>query len=100
LETYSLSPDRRAEAVFFARRQPNGTIRSAGQIELGLRREIVEELEQWLAELPSRQRGAAAWYPAEVTVIASVHGLPGEKRDHAETAPGARAEEASLTPLA
>jgi hypothetical protein len=33
-------------------------------------------------ELPARRRGAVAWYPAEVSVIASVHGLPdGPVRD-------------------
>jgi hypothetical protein len=29
-----------------------------------------------LVDLPARRRGAAAWYPADVTVIASLHGLP------------------------
>jgi hypothetical protein len=70
------SPEGRTEAVFVARRQPDGTVKSAGAIELGLRREIVQQLEQRLAGLPSRQRGAITWYPAEVSVIASVHGLP------------------------
>lgn len=50
-------------------------LRSAGAIELGLRHEILEELEQRLAALPVCRRGAVAWYPAEVSVIASVHGL-------------------------
>jgi hypothetical protein len=61
--------------VFVARRQPDGTIKAAGAIELGLRREILDELEDRLADLPARRRGAIAWYPAEVSVIASVHGL-------------------------
>jgi bifunctional non-homologous end joining protein LigD len=69
------SPKARTKAVFVGRRQPDGTIRSAGAIELGLQREIVEELEQRLAEFPSHCRGAVAWYPPEVSVIASVHGL-------------------------
>jgi bifunctional non-homologous end joining protein LigD len=70
------SPDGRTEAVFVAHRQPDWTIKSAGPIELRLRHEILQELGQQLAELPSRQRGAVAWYPAEVSVVASVHGLP------------------------
>jgi hypothetical protein len=37
---------------------------------------MIEELEQRLAELPARRRGAVAWHPAEVSVIAFVHGLP------------------------
>ena len=47
----------------------------AGAIELGLRRETVDELEQRLAELHPRRRGRVAWYPAKVSVLASVHGL-------------------------
>jgi hypothetical protein len=61
--------------VFVARRLSDGSVRSAGAIQLGLRREILEELEQRLAELPFRRRGAVAWCPAEVSVIASLHGL-------------------------
>ena len=39
-------------------------------------------LERRLAELPARRRGAVAWYPAEVSVVASLHGLPdGPVRD-------------------
>jgi hypothetical protein len=62
--------------VFVARRLPDGTVRSAGTIEMGLRPEMLEELEQRLAPLPSCQRGAVTWYPPEVSVIVSVHGLP------------------------
>jgi hypothetical protein len=62
--------------VFVARRLPDGTVRSAGAIELGLRRETIQELEELLGELPARRRGAVTWYPAEVSVIASLHGLP------------------------
>jgi hypothetical protein len=62
--------------VFVARRLPDGTVRSASAIELGLSREMLEVLGQRLGELPPRQRGAVAWYPADVSVVASVHGLP------------------------
>jgi hypothetical protein len=42
----------------------------------------MQELDRRLAELPARRRGAVAWYPAEVSVVASVHGLPdGAVRD-------------------
>jgi bifunctional non-homologous end joining protein LigD len=76
------SRDGRTEVVYVARRLPDGSMRSAGVIELGLRREIVEDLEQRLATLPVRRRGALSWYPAEVSVIASVHGPPdGPVRD-------------------
>ncbi len=76
------SSEGRTEAVFVARRLPDGSTRSAGAVELGLRGEVVEDLEQRLAELPVRRRGAVAWYPAEVSVIVSVHGLPdGPVRD-------------------
>jgi hypothetical protein len=50
-------------------------MRNAGAIELGLSADLVQELEERLVELPARRRGAVAWYPAEVSVIASVHGL-------------------------
>jgi bifunctional non-homologous end joining protein LigD len=69
------SPDGRAEAVFVARRQADGSLSRAGSIELGLRGELVDRLEQQLAELPKRRRGPVAWYPAQVSVIASCHGL-------------------------
>jgi hypothetical protein len=78
----ALPPEGRVEAVFVARRLPDGSTRGAGSIELGLRAEVVVDLEQRLAGLPVRRRGAVAWYPAEVSVIASGHGLPdGPVRD-------------------
>jgi hypothetical protein len=58
------------------RHHPDGSFTGAGSIELGLHRELVERLEARLAELPARQRGTVAWYPAEVSVVASLHGLP------------------------
>ena len=64
------------DAIFVARRHPDGSFTGAGSIELGLHRELVERLEARLAELPARRRGAVAWYPAEVSVVASLHGLP------------------------
>ena len=64
------------EAIFVARRHPDGSFTGAGSIELGLHRELVERLEARLAELPARRRGTVAWYPAEVSVVASLHGLP------------------------
>jgi bifunctional non-homologous end joining protein LigD len=76
------SREGRAEAVFVARPLPDGTLSSAGSIELGLRRNLVDELEQRLLALPTRRRGSIAWYPAAVSVLASVHGLPdGPVRD-------------------
>jgi bifunctional non-homologous end joining protein LigD len=69
------SPEGRTEAVFVARRQPDGSLTRAGSIELGLSPEIIEDLEQRLSELPTRKRGRVAWYPPEVSVIVSVHGL-------------------------
>jgi bifunctional non-homologous end joining protein LigD len=76
------SAEGRTEAVFVARRRLDGSIRTAGAVELGLDRELLDDLEQRLAELPSRRHGAVAWYPPEVSVIASVHGLPdGPVRD-------------------
>jgi bifunctional non-homologous end joining protein LigD len=62
------------EAIFVARHQSDGSFSGAGAVELGLRRELVEHLEGRLAELPARQRGAVAWYPAEVSVVASLYG--------------------------
>jgi bifunctional non-homologous end joining protein LigD len=64
------------EAIFVARPQPDGSFICAGSIELGLRPELIRVLEQQLAELPVRRRGALAWYPAVVSVLASLHGLP------------------------
>jgi bifunctional non-homologous end joining protein LigD len=76
------SRDGRAESVFVARRLPDGSFTGAGSIELGLRADVVHELERRLGALTARRRGAIAWYPAEVSVIASVHGLPdGPVRD-------------------
>jgi hypothetical protein len=46
------SAEVRAAAVFVARRLPDGTVRSAGAIELGLRREIVQEIDEPVADLP------------------------------------------------
>jgi bifunctional non-homologous end joining protein LigD len=63
------------EAIFVARHQPDGSLTGAGSIELGLHRELIERLEDRLEELPPRRRGVIAWYPAEVSVVASVHGL-------------------------
>jgi hypothetical protein len=70
------------EAIFVARHQHDGSFTGAGAVELGLHRDLVEDLECRLADLPACRRGAVAWYPAEVSVIASVHGLPdGPVRD-------------------
>ena len=68
-------PDGRPEALFVARQLADGSVIRAGSIELGLRPELMQALEQRLAELPARHRGAVAWYPPEVSVVASVHGL-------------------------
>jgi bifunctional non-homologous end joining protein LigD len=62
------------EAIFVARRHPDGSFMCAGSIVLGPHRELVERLEARLAELPARRRGAVTWYPAEVSVVASLHG--------------------------
>jgi bifunctional non-homologous end joining protein LigD len=70
------------DALFVARRHPDGGFTGAGAVELGLDRDLVEHLESRLALLPVRRRSAVAWYPAEVSVVASVHGLPnGPVRD-------------------
>ena len=70
------------EAIFVARRQPDGSLTRAGSIELGLHRELVERLERRLASLCPDRRGSLTWYPVEVSVIASLHGLPdGPVRD-------------------
>ena len=64
----------RIDAILVARRHPDGSLTGAGAIELGLHRELLDLLESRLAKLPRRRRGAVAWYPAEVSVIASLHG--------------------------
>jgi bifunctional non-homologous end joining protein LigD len=64
----------RVEAIHVARRLEDGSFAGAGSIELGLRRELVNVLEQRLANLAPRRRGAVTWYAAEVSVTASVHG--------------------------
>ena len=70
------------EALVVARQCADGSVIRAGSIELGLRPELMQALEQRLAELPARHRGAVDWYPPEVSVVASVHGLPdGAVRD-------------------
>jgi hypothetical protein len=40
-----------------------------------MHRDLVERLEIRLAELLARRRGVVAWYPAAVSVVASLHGL-------------------------
>jgi bifunctional non-homologous end joining protein LigD len=67
--------DGRVEAIHVARRSEDGSFSGAGSIELGLRTELIDVLEQRLAEFPRRRRGAVTWYPAEVSVVASLHGL-------------------------
>ena len=68
--------------MFVARALPDGSLVGSGSVELGLGRELIDQLEERRAELPRRRRGSASWYPAEVSVIASVHGLPdGTVRD-------------------
>jgi hypothetical protein len=70
------------EAVFVARGLPDGSLGSAGTIELGLGHERIDQLEERVAELAAEAHGPVSWYPAEVSVIASVHGLPdGPVRD-------------------
>jgi bifunctional non-homologous end joining protein LigD len=69
-------PDGRTEAVFVARQLEDGSLSRAGSIELGLRPELMRELDLRLADLPARRRGAVFWYPPEVSVVASVHGPP------------------------
>ncbi len=68
-------PDGRTEALFVARQLDDYSLLRAGSIELGLRPDLMQELDRRLAELPARRRGAIAWYPPVVSVIASVHGL-------------------------
>ena len=69
-------------ATFFARHQPDGSFTGAGAVELGPHRELIERLDDGPSELPSRCRGAVAWYPAEVQWIASLYGSPdGPVRD-------------------
>ena len=70
------TPEGQVKAIFVARPQPDGSFTGAGAVELGLHRELVERLELRLGELPARRRGAVAWYPAEVSVVASLHGPP------------------------
>jgi hypothetical protein len=66
--------DGQVEAIFVARHQPDGSIAGAGAVELGLHPELIDRLERRLAEMPACRRGTVAWYPAEVSVIASLHG--------------------------
>jgi hypothetical protein len=72
--------------VFVACRMVDGTIRSAGAIDLGLSRDIVEELEQRLAELPVRRLSAVASYLPEVSVLTSTHGLTRRSRPRRDPA--------------
>ena len=68
-------PDGRTEALFVARQLDDDSLIRAGSIELGLRPDLMQELDRRLAELPARHRGSVSWYPPEVSVVASVHGL-------------------------
>ena len=64
------------EGIHVARRLPDGSFAGAGSIELGLHPDLIDILEQRLAELPPRRRGALTRYPAQVSVTASLHGPP------------------------
>jgi len=64
----------RIDAIRVARRLPDGAFAAAGTIELGLAPDLLAVLEPRLAELRPRRRGPVTWYPAEVSVRASVHG--------------------------
>jgi bifunctional non-homologous end joining protein LigD len=76
------SQEGHVKAIFVARHQPDGSFIGASSIELGLHRELVELVDERLGELPFRRRGSVAWYPAEVSVIASLHGpVDGPVRD-------------------
>ena len=68
-------PDGRTEALFVARQLDDDALLRAGSIELGLRADLMQELDRRLAELPARRRGSVSWCPPEVVVVASVHGL-------------------------
>jgi bifunctional non-homologous end joining protein LigD len=68
--------DGRPEAIHVARRRDDDSFTRAGSIELGLGPELIDQLERRLAQLPPRRRGPITWYPAEVSVVASVHGPP------------------------
>jgi hypothetical protein len=49
---------------------------------MGLTSKLVASLEQQLSGGGGRRSGAITWYPAEVCVLASLHGLPhGPVRD-------------------
>jgi hypothetical protein len=64
-----------------ARWRSDGSLSGAGAIDLGLRHDVVEALERRL-KAPMLRRGAVTWYPVDVTVLASLHGLPeGPVRD-------------------
>jgi bifunctional non-homologous end joining protein LigD len=67
--------DGRTEALFVARQLDDGSLTRAGSIELGLRPELVQQLDRRLADLHARDRGSVSWYPPKVSVVASVHGL-------------------------
>jgi hypothetical protein len=69
------TPGRQVDAIFVARGLPDGSFAGAGAVELGLHGDLIEHLERRLAGLPARKRGAITWYPPEISVIASVHGL-------------------------
>ncbi len=49
-------PDGRTEALFVARQLADGSLIRAGSIELGLRPDLMQELDRRLAELPARRR--------------------------------------------
>ena len=72
----------RLEAVIVARRLPDGSMRPAGAIELGLRADVIARLEDSLMAVPNRPRRGITWLPDGVSVLASCHGLPdGPVRD-------------------
>jgi hypothetical protein len=67
----------RLEAVLVARRLPDGSMRPAGAIELGLRADVLARLEDSLIAVPNRTRRGVTWLPAGVSLLASCRGLPG-----------------------
>jgi ATP-dependent DNA ligase len=71
------SRDGSLEALFAARPRGDGSFAGAGSIELGLRGDLVDALEQQLAEIPARRRGVITYHAPALSVVASCHGLPG-----------------------
>jgi ATP-dependent DNA ligase len=67
--------DGHVDAIFVARHHADGSFADAGAIKLGSTVSLSSASRPASPRRPASRRGSVAWYPAEVSVVASLHGV-------------------------